>query len=126
MTAVSPKNFEFYQSPQLASNIKLRDIISTLPKEVFIKNPRKAWTKLVINVACVALGYWAVAISPWYLLPIAWVFLGTGLQGFFVIAHDCGHRSFSNRIWVNDLVGHTILLALCSGSIAECVVGFGG
>ena len=97
MTAVSSPSFKPPQPPQLADNIKLRDIINTLPKEVFVKNPRKAWTKLAINVLCVALGYGAVAVSPWYLLPFAWVFLGTGLQGLFVIAHDCGHRSFSNR-----------------------------
>ena len=112
MTAVSPQSFKSSQSPQLSDDIKLRDIIKTLPKEVFIKNPRKAWTKLAINVLCVALGYGAVAVSPWYLLPFAWVFLGTSLQGFFVIAHDCGHRSFSNRIWVNDLVGHLMTLPL--------------
>lgn len=109
MTAVSSKPLK---SPQLDENIKLRDIINTLPKEVFLKNPRKAWSKLVINVLCVALGYWAVAVSPWYLLPLAWIFLGTGLQGFFVIAHDCGHRSFSNRMWVNDLVGHVMTLII--------------
>jgi len=32
-------------------------------------------------------------------------FTGTALTGFFVIAHDCGHRSFAKRRWVNDLVG---------------------
>jgi len=31
---------------------------------------------------------------------------------FFVIAHDCGHRSFAKRRWVNDLVGHLFLLPL--------------
>ena len=109
MTAVSSQPSKSYQ---LDENIKLRDIINTLPKEVFIKNPFKAWSKLVINVLCVGLGYWLVAISPWFLLPFAWIFLGTSLQGFFVIAHDCGHRSFSNRIWVNDLVGHIMTLPL--------------
>ncbi|GAB4529091.1 MAG: fatty acid desaturase [Pleurocapsa sp.] len=109
MTALSPQS---PKSKQLDANIKLRDIINTLPKEVFIKNPRKAWSKLIINILCVGVGYWLVAVSPWFLLPIAWIFLGTSLQGFFVIAHDCGHRSFSNRIWVNDMVGHIMTLPL--------------
>jgi omega-6 fatty acid desaturase (delta-12 desaturase) len=46
------------------------------------------------------------------LLPVVWVFLGTALTGFFVLGHDCGHRSFSNRNWVNDLVGHLTFLPL--------------
>ena len=83
MTAVFPQSSESTQSPQLADDIRLRDIIKTLPPEVFVKNPRKAWTKLVINVICVAAAYWTVAVAPWYLLPFAWVFLGTSLQGFF-------------------------------------------
>ncbi|MEY2857946.1 MAG: hypothetical protein RLZZ74_2258, partial [Cyanobacteriota bacterium] len=73
MTAVFPQSSESSQSPQLADDIKLRDIIDSLPKEVFLKNSRKAWTKLVVNVICVILGYWAVAVSPWYLLPLSWV-----------------------------------------------------
>lgn len=58
------------------------------------------------------LGYGAIAFSPWFLLPFAWFFTGTALTGFFVVAHDCGHRSFANRRWVNDAVGHTLMLPL--------------
>lgn len=96
----------------LDPDIKLRDILQTLPSEVFIKNARKAWSKVFINIALVGLGYWGLAIAPWYLLPLLWIFTGTGLTGFFVIGHDCGHRSFSNRKWVNDLVGHLAFLPL--------------
>lgn len=97
---------------QIESDLRLRDILNTLPKDVFIKSRRKAWIKVVINVLLVGLGYWGLAISPWFLLPALWIFTGTGLTGFFVIAHDCGHRSFANRKWVNDLVGHLMLLPL--------------
>lgn len=94
----------------LSSDTKLRHIIATLPKEVFIKNHWKAWSKLFFNVGCVLLGYFLLAVSPWYLLPIVWIFQGTSLIGLFVIGHDCGHRSFSNRLWLNDLVGHLVFL----------------
>lgn len=94
------------------SNFSLKEIIQTLPREVFIKDPRKAWSKLIINVLLVGLGYWGLAIAPWYLLPLLWIFIGTGLTGFFVLGHDCGHRSFSNRNWINDLVGHLLFLPL--------------
>jgi len=93
-------------------DIRLRDILRTLPKEVFLKNRRKAWTTVLINVALVCVGYVSIAYSPWFLLPFAWIFTGTALTGFFVIGHDCGHRSFANRRWVNDLVGHLMMLPL--------------
>jgi acyl-lipid omega-6 desaturase (Delta-12 desaturase) len=90
------------------ANIQLKDIIKTLPKECFEKNRRKAWTSVFINVLAVAIGYAGIAILPWYFLPLTWIFTGTALQGFFVLAHDCGHRSFAKRRWVNDLVGHIL------------------
>lgn len=95
-----------------APKLRLKDIIKTLPKECFQKDPRKAWTAVVVNVLMVGLGYVSIAVSPWFLLPIAWIFTGTALTGFFVIGHDCGHRSFARRKWVNDLVGHVFMAPL--------------
>ena len=89
-----------------ADTLRLKDILRTLPREVFAKNRRKAWTMVLVNVLLVGLGYWGLALAPWFLLPPLWIFTGTALTGFFVIGHDCGHRSFANRRWVNDLVGH--------------------
>ena len=111
MTAstVKPENLEF-NSP--AATLRLKDILKTLPKECFQKNSRKAWFAALASVAMVALGYWGLAIAPWFLLPILWIFTGTGLTGFFVIGHDCGHRSFAKRRWVNDLVGHLFMMPL--------------
>ena len=93
-------------------DVRLKDILKTLPKECFQKDPRKAWTAVFVNIVMVALGYWAIAVSPWFLLPLAWAFTGTALTGFFVIGHDCGHRSFAKRRWVNDLVGHIFMMPL--------------
>jgi len=96
----------------LNANLRLKDILQTLPKECFQKDMKKAWTAVSINVLMVGLGYASIAIAPWFLLPIAWIFTGTALTGFFVISHDCGHRSFAKRRWVNDVVGHLFLLPL--------------
>ena len=96
----------------LNSELRLRDIVKTLPKECFQKNPRKAWLSALMSVVAASLGYGAIALSPWFLLPFAWFFTGTALTGWFVIAHDCGHRSFAKKPWVNDLVGHLFLLPL--------------
>jgi acyl-lipid omega-6 desaturase (Delta-12 desaturase) len=95
-----------------AADLKLRDILNTLPRELFLKDSRKAWTQVALSIAMVALGYVALAYSPLYLLPFAWIFTGTALTGFFVLGHDCGHRSFSNKKWVNNLVGHLAFLPL--------------
>ncbi|AFY71116.1 Delta-12 acyl-phospholipid desaturase [Thalassoporum mexicanum PCC 7367] len=94
------------------ANIKLKDIIGTIPREYFQKNRRKAWSQVALTLTAVALGYLGIFYAPWYLLPIAWLFTGTALTGLFVIGHDCAHRSFAKKIWVNDLVGHIMMLPL--------------
>jgi len=93
-------------------DLRLKDIVKSLPKECFHKDYRQAWTRVVISVSAVSLGYLMLAVAPWFLLPLAWIFTGTALTGFFVIGHDCGHRSFANRRWVYDLVGHLIMMPL--------------
>ena len=94
------------------SALKLRHILQTLPRECFQKNRVKAWMTALITVVMAAIGYLAIAYSPWYLLPIAWIYTGTAMTGWFVVGHDCGHRSFANRRWVNDLVGHVMMAPL--------------
>lgn len=111
LTATSDKA-TFASPPVTYADLTLKDVVRSLPKECFEKNARKAWSRVLLSVLAVVLGYGAIALSPWYLLPFAWFFTGTALTGWFVIAHDCGHRSFANRRWVNDLVGHTLMLPL--------------
>ena len=94
------------------SELRLRDIIQTLPKECFQKNSRQAWQSAFISIVAASLGYGIIIYSPWFLLPLAWVFTGTALTGWFVIAHDCGHRSFAKKPSANDVVGHIFLLPL--------------
>lgn len=92
--------------------LTLQAIIKSLPQACFKKNARKAWTGLLINCVMVGLSYSAIALSPSYLLPLAWLWAGTAVTGLFVIAHECGHRLFSDRRWVNDLVGHLVTLPM--------------
>lgn len=92
--------------------LQLKDIVRTIPSECFEKDRRKAWQSVVLSVLAVGLGYVGIATLPWFFLPVTWFFTGTALTGFFVIAHDCGHRSFAKRRWVNDWVGHVLMLPL--------------
>ncbi|AMA10290.1 fatty acid desaturase [Picosynechococcus sp. PCC 73109] len=93
-------------------NLRLRDILDTLPRSVYEINPLKAWSRVLLSVAAVVGCYALLAIAPWYLLLPVWFLTGTALTGFFVIGHDCGHRSFSRKNWINNLVGHLAFLPL--------------
>ena len=42
--------------------LRLKDILRTLPREVFAKNRRKAWTLVLVNVLMVGLGYWGLSL----------------------------------------------------------------
>ena len=94
------------------TQFKLTDIVKSLPQECFVLDARKAWFSLISNVLAVILGYFFLAIAPWYLLPLAWIYTGTAATGFFVIGHDCAHRSFAKSRWVNDIVGHIFMMPL--------------
>jgi acyl-lipid omega-6 desaturase (Delta-12 desaturase) len=94
------------------SNLRLRHILRSLPAECFQKSRFKAWMAVVLSLSMVAISYVGIAIAPWFLLPLAWLFAGTALTGLFVIGHDCGHRSFANRRWVNNWLGHLMMAPL--------------
>lgn len=97
---------------ELPDDVTLTDVIKSLPKEVFEINPVKAWSAVFITLASVAASLYAISISPWYLLPFAWALAGTAFTGFFVVGHDCGHRSFSKNKLVEDIVGTLMFMPL--------------
>ncbi|KAG6557370.1 hypothetical protein Mapa_001300 [Marchantia paleacea] len=96
----------------IPETLTLPDIVKTLPPEVFEIDDVKAWKTVVITVTAVAAGYAALAAAPWYLYPIVYAYLGTAVTGMFVVAHDCGHSSFSNNKMVNDVVGTVMMMPL--------------
>ncbi|KAL6534848.1 Omega-6 fatty acid desaturase, chloroplastic [Orobanche gracilis] len=96
----------------LPDNVTLRDIIDTLPKKVFEIDDVKAWKSVLISVTSYALGIFMIANLPWYLLPLAWAWTGTAITGFFVIGHDCAHKSFSRNKLVEDIVGTLAFMPL--------------
>jgi len=51
--------------------------------------------------------------TPYILWPIYWVCQGCVCTGLWVIAHECGHRAFSDNVYIGDFVGlmlHSALL----------------
>ncbi|KAI3814671.1 hypothetical protein L1987_14315 [Smallanthus sonchifolius] len=89
----------------LPDDITLKNVIDTLPKTVFEIDDGKAWKSVLISATSYALGLFMISKSPWYLLPLAWAWTGTAVTGFFVIGHDCAHKSFSKNKLLEDIVG---------------------
>ncbi|MEM6518423.1 MAG: fatty acid desaturase [Cyanobacteria bacterium P01_C01_bin.70] len=115
MTATLPPSAQTMsptESTPALHKLKLSDVIRTIPKSCFEKDWRKAWSSVLITLMGVVAGIAAIAYSPWFLLPFAWFFAGTAATGLFVIGHDCGHRSFSKRRWVNNWLGHLTMMPL--------------
>ncbi|KAK1323106.1 hypothetical protein QJS10_CPA02g01281 [Acorus calamus] len=96
----------------LPQNVTLKDVMDSLPKKVFEIDDIKAWKSVLISVTSYALGICMIAKSPWYLLPLAWAWTGTAVTGFFVIGHDCAHKSFSRNKLVEDIIGTLAFLPL--------------
>jgi omega-6 fatty acid desaturase (delta-12 desaturase) len=100
----------------------LRDVI---PKECFVIEPHKSWSALLVAVVRLAFSLFVLTlIHPvwgpslaWQipLLLAAWLFCGWCYTGIFVIGHDCGHMAFSQKRWVNTLVGYLCLSAVFTG-----------
>ena len=86
-------------------DLKLREVLSTLPKDVFQINELKSIGTLIVTVVSLCLGYAALASAPIVLLPAVYLFMSCAMTGLFVIGHDAGHNCFSNNRTWNDLVG---------------------
>lgn len=95
---------------ELPDSVTLTHIIKSLPKEVFEKDHGKAWAACALTIVAMSTCLYLISIAPWYMLPFAWALAGTAFTGFFVIGHDCGHRSFHKNKLVEDIVG-TIMFA---------------
>jgi omega-6 fatty acid desaturase (delta-12 desaturase) len=105
-----------------AHSISLADLRAALPPQTFALSVFRQWRAVFASFALVALGEALLAQVRvgaslqllWQLpaLALGWLIVATGMVRLFVIGHDCGHRAFSRKVWVNDLVGH-----LCMGPI---------
>lgn len=108
-----------------ASNIGIGDIRDLIAKEHHAIDPRRSWAALVHALARLALAElilsrvdltWGPSLA-WQIpaLAAAWLFAGWAFTGLFVLGHDCGHMAFSEKKWVNEVVGHICLSPLFTG-----------
>uniref|UniRef100_A0A914GWU5 Fatty acid desaturase domain-containing protein n=1 Tax=Globodera rostochiensis TaxID=31243 RepID=A0A914GWU5_GLORO len=86
------------------------EIRAAVPKECFEKSLARSLFYLALDLTIIAVLY---AVVPFveskfglFGLFIWYCVLGMYLSSLFCIGHDCGHGTFSNWEWVNDVFGH--------------------
>lgn len=99
---------------------KFSDLQKAVPRHCFKRNLAVSASHLASDLVMVAtFGYLASfidAVPTWaacLLWPLYWFVQGTQMTGVWVLAHECGHQSFSESKTINNLVGlvcHSALL----------------
>lgn len=100
----------------------LKTLRDAIPAHCFQRNLMTSLGHLASDLTLIAvLGYLATWInspalpvwSPYVLWPIYWYCQGSVMTGVWVLAHECGHQSFSDSELANNTVGticHSLLL----------------
>jgi omega-6 fatty acid desaturase (delta-12 desaturase) len=108
-----------------ADGTTIGTVRDAIPKECHTIDARRSWTALAVALVRVAVSLallwlvqptWGIGLA-WQIpaLLAAWLFAGWCFTGVFVLGHDCGHMAFSDRRWVNVLVGHLCLSPVFTG-----------
>mmetsp|Transcript_2593 Transcript_2593/g.6075 ORF Transcript_2593/g.6075 Transcript_2593/m.6075 type:complete len:437 (-) Transcript_2593:122-1432(-) len=92
--------------------IPMNEVLDAIPKVCFEKDNVHAYKSLALTLAACAASEVLIALSPLWFLPVAWAIAGTAFTGFFVLGHDCGHRSFHTSKNVEDVVGNVLMSPL--------------
>lgn len=85
----------------------LQDLKAAIPVECFEPSAGRSLAYFFADIGIIA-GLYALAayLDSWYFYPIFWFAQGTMFWALFVVGHDCGHGSFSQSKWLNNLIGH--------------------
>ena len=116
--ASSPQNKAKYSSPAVPEHVpSIKELKLALPGHCFRPELARSMIyvlkDLVISASLYTLillveVYELPLICQWLVFPVYWFLQGTMMWAMFVLAHDCGHGSFSNYTWVNDIVGNIL------------------
>lgn len=108
------------RAPSTPPPFTLNDIKSKIPAHCFERSTLRSSYYLLLDVIAVGTLYYLsqwISIFPTYiaffLWPIYWILQGGVGTGLWVVAHECGHRAFSDSVLICDVVGfifHSVLL----------------
>ena len=121
LSGVNKENFiAEYEANYTPPAFTIKELRDAVPAHLFEKNILISSTYVIVNLLiCGALFYMATFIDwlPNYLAVLAWPaywwYQGVAATGIWVLAHECGHQSFSNSKDINNAVGlvlHSLLL----------------
>ena len=95
------------------STLSLAKVIKEIPRRAFEKPVHKSMAYVVHDALLFVLCWLVIAYNPFWLIDLAFaVLMGYVLTGIFVLGHDCGHRSFSNSVKLNNAMGE-VLTGIC-------------
>jgi omega-6 fatty acid desaturase (delta-12 desaturase) len=92
--------------------LDLVEVFKILPKDALQLDVGYAFFTMFRVWITLAISAYCLYLSPWYLLPFAWVFCGTAATGLFVVGHDCAHQSFTRNRVINEIVGTICMMPL--------------
>jgi acyl-lipid omega-3 desaturase len=91
----------------MSQELKLQDIQNKIPKECFEKSLTTSVYYFARDFLIMGVLYFLYPyINNIFLKIIWWNVVGFFMWAIFVIGHDCGHGSFSNSEFINNIFGH--------------------
>jgi len=98
----------------------IKEIRDAIPSHLFQRSAIRSSMNLVADLIMVACLFYAASYFSYapvmlqmVLWPIYWFVQGCVMTGIWVIAHECGHQSYSDSKFINNAVGlvfHSLLL----------------
>jgi omega-6 fatty acid desaturase (delta-12 desaturase) len=108
-----------------ANGHSLGSLRQAIPRELHALQPIRSWLGLVRSWLIIAAGealLWHLHVDAnvqalWQVpaLILAWFVVASGMVGLFILGHDCGHDSFSDKKWINTAVGYLCMSPILTG-----------
>ncbi len=101
-----------YEVEREKIELKLSEIMRTIPKEYTQKNMKKAWLNLGLSLSIWTVGILITLLSLEFFIYGAFlgvIISGVGLTSIFILLHEAAHGAFADKK-TNNIVGHFLSL----------------